>query len=277
MGLDLHSWTSVNTLRLRQNGRHFADSTFTCVLLDGNIWISINFSLKFVPKGPINNIPVLVQMMAWRRPGAKPMMASLLTHICVIRAQWVRWWYLSMLSNNLFVMFKSFVNASCVSMCVKLRAVQKVLTHWGQVTHICVSNLTIIGSDNGLSPGGHQPNHYLHQHWNIVNWILGNKLQWNIQWEISSFWKMAAVLSQPLCVLNYVLFRKCYCRHSFVQNLIFAAWYLVHESEDLIYRCHLAHWNRMVAIFLMIFSNPFSWMQMHEFRLKFHWSVFPSV
>ena len=29
----------------------------------------------------------------------------------------------------------------------------KVLTHWGRVTHICVSKLTIIGSDNGLSPG----------------------------------------------------------------------------------------------------------------------------
>ena len=28
-----------------------------------------------------------------------------------------------------------------------------VLIHWGRVTHICVSNLTIIGSDNGLSPG----------------------------------------------------------------------------------------------------------------------------
>ena len=27
------------------------------------------------------------------------------------------------------------------------------LTHWGRVTHICVGNLTIIGSDNGLSPG----------------------------------------------------------------------------------------------------------------------------
>ena len=26
-------------------------------------------SLKFVPKGPINNIPALVQIMAWRRPG----------------------------------------------------------------------------------------------------------------------------------------------------------------------------------------------------------------
>ena len=32
----------------------------------------------------------------------------------------------------------------------------KVLTHWGPVTHICVNKLTIIGSDNGLSPGRRQ-------------------------------------------------------------------------------------------------------------------------
>ena len=31
-----------------------------------------------------------------------------------------------------------------------------VLTHWGRVTHICVGNLTIIGSDNGLSSGRRQ-------------------------------------------------------------------------------------------------------------------------
>ena len=30
------------------------------------------------------------------------------------------------------------------------------LTHWGWVTHICVNKLTIIGSDNGLSPGRRQ-------------------------------------------------------------------------------------------------------------------------
>ena len=30
------------------------------------------------------------------------------------------------------------------------------LTHWGRVTHICISKLTIIDSDNGLSPGQHQ-------------------------------------------------------------------------------------------------------------------------
>ena len=31
-----------------------------------------------------------------------------------------------------------------------------ILTHWGRVTHICVGNLTIIGPDNGLSPGRRQ-------------------------------------------------------------------------------------------------------------------------
>ena len=33
-----------------------------------------------------------------------------------------------------------------------------VLAHWGWVTHICVSKLTIIGSDNGLSPERRQAN-----------------------------------------------------------------------------------------------------------------------
>ena len=31
-----------------------------------------------------------------------------------------------------------------------------MLTHWGRVTHICIGNLTIIGSDNGLSPDRRQ-------------------------------------------------------------------------------------------------------------------------
>ena len=84
----------VNTLRPRENGRHFADRIFKCIFLNGNVWIPITISLKFVPKGPINNIPALVQIMAWRRPGDKPlsepMMVSLLTHICVTRPQWVK-------------------------------------------------------------------------------------------------------------------------------------------------------------------------------------------
>ena len=65
--------TDFNTLRPRQNGRHFADDVFKCIFLNGNLWISIKISLKFVPKDPINNIPALVQIMAWRRTGDKPL------------------------------------------------------------------------------------------------------------------------------------------------------------------------------------------------------------
>ena len=81
------------TLRPRQDGRHFPDDIFKCIFLNENVWIPIIISLKFVPKGPINYIPALVQIMAWRRPGDKPlseaMMVRLLTHMCVTRPQWV--------------------------------------------------------------------------------------------------------------------------------------------------------------------------------------------
>ena len=87
----------VNTLRPRENGRHFPDDIFKWIFLNDNVWISINISLKFVPRGPINNIPTLVQVMAWRRPGDKPlfepMMVRLPTHICFTRPQWVKTGY----------------------------------------------------------------------------------------------------------------------------------------------------------------------------------------
>ena len=82
-----------NTLRPRRNEQHFADDIFKCIFFSENVWISIKSSLKFVPKGPINNIPALVQIMAWCRSGDKPlsepMMVGLPTHICVTRPQWV--------------------------------------------------------------------------------------------------------------------------------------------------------------------------------------------
>ena len=84
------------------------------------------------------------------------------------------------------------------------------LTHWGRVTHICVNKLTIIGSDNDLSPGRQATSHYLNQCWNIVNWTLGNKLQWYlnrnsyilIQENAFEYVvrKLAAILSRPQCV-----------------------------------------------------------------------------
>ena len=99
--LDSSSWCDIldlsgyfNTLRPRQNGRHFPDDIFKWIFVNENVWISINISLKFVPRGPVNNIPTLVQVMAWCRPGDKPlsepMTVSLLTHICVNRPHWVK-------------------------------------------------------------------------------------------------------------------------------------------------------------------------------------------
>ena len=64
---------TFNTMKPRQNGRHFADDIFKCTFLNENVWIPVKISLKYVPKGPINNIPALVQIMAWCRSGDKPL------------------------------------------------------------------------------------------------------------------------------------------------------------------------------------------------------------
>ena len=83
----------INTSRPKRNEQHFADDIFKRIFYNINVWISIKISPKFVPKGPINNIPTLVQIMDWRRSGDKPLsepvMVSSLTHICVTRPQWV--------------------------------------------------------------------------------------------------------------------------------------------------------------------------------------------
>ena len=82
-------YVMLNTLRPRENGRRFADDTFKCIYLNENVWMSIEISPKFIPTVSINNIPALVQIMAWRLPGDKPlsepMMVRLQTHICVTR------------------------------------------------------------------------------------------------------------------------------------------------------------------------------------------------
>ena len=88
------------------------------------------------------------------------------------------------------------------------RCREHLSTHWGRVAHICVVNLTTIGSDNGLSPGRRQ----------AIIWTnagillfgpLGSK-QWNLNrnWYILSqenafeivVCEIAAILSRPQCV-----------------------------------------------------------------------------
>ena len=56
-----------------------ADDNLKCILLNENDRIVIRSSLKFVPKGPIDNKPALLQVMAWRQTGDKPLPELMLT------------------------------------------------------------------------------------------------------------------------------------------------------------------------------------------------------
>ena len=50
--------TNINTLRPTQDGCHFPNDILKWIFLNENVWVSIKKSLKFVPRSPVNNIPV---------------------------------------------------------------------------------------------------------------------------------------------------------------------------------------------------------------------------
>ena len=75
---DLSIYLSNNAYHLR--GFQNVYLLLFCILLY-NVIISIKISLKFVPKVRINNIPTLVQIMAWRRPGDKPLSGPMMVFI----------------------------------------------------------------------------------------------------------------------------------------------------------------------------------------------------
>ena len=62
-----------------QNGCHFADDIFKCIFMNEKFCILIGISLKFVLKGPFDNKSALVEVMAWRRTGGKPLPEPMLT------------------------------------------------------------------------------------------------------------------------------------------------------------------------------------------------------
>ena len=92
------------TLRPTQNGRHFADDISKWIFPNENFWILNNISLKFVPLVLSDNIATLVQIMVWRHTGDKPSCwFSLLTHIYIIRPQWVNSMPTQYLPQNRFI------------------------------------------------------------------------------------------------------------------------------------------------------------------------------
>ena len=63
------SWCTLNSSTPGNNDRHFADDIFKCIFTNESFCISIQISLKIVPKGSVHNKPVLVHVVAWRRTG----------------------------------------------------------------------------------------------------------------------------------------------------------------------------------------------------------------
>ena len=95
----------------------------------------------------------------------------------------------------------------------------EILTHWGRVTHICVSKLTIIGSDNGLSPDRRQAIIWTNAGILLIGPLGTNFNETSIEIHTVSFKKIHLKLSpgkwRPFCLsLNVLIFthfhsRKC--------------------------------------------------------------------
>ena len=66
----------INTYRPKQKFRRFADDIFKYIFVK-----NINIALKFDPEVRINNIPALVQIMAWRRIAYKPLSEPMMVNL----------------------------------------------------------------------------------------------------------------------------------------------------------------------------------------------------
>ena len=115
------------------------------------------------------------------------------------------------------------------------------LTHWGRVTHICISKLTTIGSDNGLSPGRCQ----------AIIWTNG---------EILLIGPLATNFSEILIEIRIFSFKKMHLKMSS------GKWRPSCLGLNVLTHLPLA------AILQTIFSCSFSWMKSFPFWLKFHWN-----
>ena len=124
---------SVYTLRARQ-----MDAISQTIFSNAFSWMKMfEFRLKFhwifVPKCPINNIPAMVQIMAWRRPSnmplSEPMVVSLPTHICLARPQRVK-------QPSYYLLLKYSYHKERPNVAF-LRITTKLESHWIRMASIC--------------------------------------------------------------------------------------------------------------------------------------------
>ena len=144
-------------ISVEQSGWYLADDIFRYIFVNEKFCILIKISPKFVPKCPIDNTSVLVQVMAWRWTGDKPLSQAMLTRFT--DAYMLYYGVMFKLEAVIIHHQVSWTTICCA--CASRNATHEVmwysyLTYRGHVTHICVRRVTITGSDNGLLPVWHQ-------------------------------------------------------------------------------------------------------------------------
>ena len=120
-----------------------------------------------------------------------------------------------------------------------------VLTHWGLVTHVCISKLTIIGSGNGLVPGWCQ----------AINWTNVGILLIRPLW--TNF-------SEIFIEIHKFLFKKIHFKMSSGKLWPFCLGFNVSTHWGL---CKMANTTK----------NAVSWNKVFLYWFKFHWSLFLKV
>ena len=99
------------------------------------------------------------------------------------------------------------------------------LTHWGRVMHISVGKLTIIGSDNGLTPGGRQAiirtNHGI-----LLIWALGTNFSY------SHIFIKENAFENLVCEMAAIFFSGSMCEHHPCSPTTALCWLHIHWSQD---------------------------------------------
>ena len=190
---------------------HFADGIIKLIFLNENSWIFIKIWLKFVLGGSLDNMSALIQAVAWCRAGDKSLPEWMLPvhwSICITWRQWVN------TPSNKFILEKYiciFYHSTLTCCAVSW----DLPSQWCQVISRCsagckvtmfisVSSFWIIWFNSKRRHHSRyelsqweEARHYLNQCWNIVNWIIGNKSQWNLNWN-NNFHSRISIWIYPL-------------------------------------------------------------------------------
>ena len=93
------------------------------------------------------------------------------------------------------------------------------LTHWGRVTHICVSKLIIIGSDNSLSPGRRQAIIWTNAGILLIGPLGTNFSEILIEFYTFPFKKIHLKMSSGKNCDHFVSASMCWYRKNLIQTL----------------------------------------------------------